>query len=811
LRTIAWIAAVVVLAAAALAARSCASQGHDVAGAAAAGAGDATSAAPLREVPRAHVPAPLPFDAVRANVRSMKGEPIAGAVVALFRGPESGEICDEDNFRPSAKPGEAVRTVAADAGGAALFDGLEGGRWFVAAWAPGYGRRTINVTRGARGTDADVLLAPGGPFTGSLRDDAGAPLPGVDVILAPTQRSMVWPSDAACVRTSTDAAGVWRFDAVAPGEYRVWVRGAPEALVDEGRVRVPSLDRFDIRLVRGASVEGVVIDADTGRALPGARVEIRSDDYEVPILGRTACDAAGRFSYLTHLAETDVNSVGVDAGGYAPIPVDGSGEVHPKTLRDGQTARLVVRVRRGFTVTGVVTGPEGPVEGADVAIVPERESDNGLVAGRRERTDAEGRYRFERVPAGSAEVNVDPFGPHRDWRIDEKASVTVGDAAATTVDFTVAATRVPIEGRVVDRDGDPIAGARVSYEAGPLGLATTTGADGRYAMSVWIVNDQEHPRVEVRADGFALGGEDVPVDGGRVDDIVPRPLDSDHGTVLDADGNPVANARVVVESGEAGQDVYIYRWPGAVEAACDTRGRFEVTASTGDEGLIHPYAPADGTAWNWRRWSPDPDAPRDIRLRRVVRARGRVVATGTHDPVANALVRYSSYANQDDPPAVGRTDADGRFDVPFEPSEEKEVHALRVEADGFVAQTVTPGDGDLTVELEAAFEITGTLVGADGRPIAVQDVTARQAGVQDDVAASDTCTTDSDGRFVFRSLPAGRYELSALAKSHEFEDVVVEVVAGTRDVVLAAGKPAPGEPKEEKKPEPEPQAPEQEK
>jgi protocatechuate 3,4-dioxygenase beta subunit len=782
-------AALVAVAAAAIALRACAKYGDDGSLRPGGDAADIAEAAPRRAVPRVHVPAPLPYDAVRATVRSMTGEPIPGAVVALFRGPESGEIFDDDNFRPSAKPPEPVRAVSADGGGAALFEGLDDGRWFVASWAPGYGRRVVNVTRGARGTDADVFLAAGAPFAGSLRDDAGAPLAGVDVILAPTQRSMVWPSDAACLRTTTDAAGAWGFDAVAPGEYRVWVRAEPEALEDEGRVRVPSLDRLDIRLVRGACVEGVVTDADTGRALPGARVEIRSDDHYVPVLAWTKSDGAGRFSYLTHLAESEVNSVRVDADGYAPIPVAETGDVPLKYARDGQLVRLAVRVRRGFAVTGVVTGPEGPVEGADVAIEAECEKDQGVVAGRRVRTDASGRYRFDRVPAGAAEVSVDPFGPNRGWRIEEKAAVTVGDAAVATVDVTIAAARVSVDGRVVDLDGEPIAGARVTYESGPLGSATTTDVDGRFSFAPWVVKDQEYPGFDVRADGFDRSESDFPTTGGTVDDVVLRPFATERGAVLDADGKPVANARVVVESGEAAQDAYLYRWPGAVELVTDAHGAFEVTGSTGDEELIHAYSPTDGTTWNRRSWNPGPDEKRDIPLRRVDRARGRVVVAGTPDPVVGALVRFLWYRTQNDPPAVGRTGADGCFDVPYEPAERTENPTLRVSAYGFIDETLTPGNP--VVELRPAFAITGSLVDAAGRPIALQEVTAQQTGVQVDVAASDSCTTDSDGRFVFPSLPAGRYEVATSAREHEFEDVSAEVVAGTRDVVLAAGKPEP--------------------
>jgi hypothetical protein len=70
-----------------------------------------------------------------------------------------------------------------------------------------------------------------------------------------------------------------------------------------------------------------------------------------------------------------------------------------------------------------------------------------------------------------------------------------------------------VAGRVVDRDGQPIAGASVLFSASPVAvpdIAQLTGSDGSFAMAAPAVGRY---RVSVRASGHAVAEREVEVVG----------------------------------------------------------------------------------------------------------------------------------------------------------------------------------------------------------------------------------------------------------------------------------------------------------
>ena len=64
----------------------------------------------------------------------------------------------------------------------------------------------------------------------------------------------------------------YRFESVEPGVHVLWYSPHEGVFVEEARVLVPSLDGLDVRMARGATIEGTVVDADLGGPVAGARV-----------------------------------------------------------------------------------------------------------------------------------------------------------------------------------------------------------------------------------------------------------------------------------------------------------------------------------------------------------------------------------------------------------------------------------------------------------------------------------------------------------------------------------------------------------
>lgn len=121
--------------------------------------------------------------------------------------------------------------------------------------------------------------------------------------------------------------------------------------------------------------------------------------------------------------------------------------------------------------------------------------------------------------------------------------------AAARASEAESARRTPIVGRVVDRDGVPIAGAEVELRedtlSGPRGAEGTTGADGGFRLTprrefpiAAIVAHIDHHVVAVAPPG-PEGTEHVLVGSRAAVATVRREVQ-----VVDADGAPVADARI---------------------------------------------------------------------------------------------------------------------------------------------------------------------------------------------------------------------------------------------------------------------------
>jgi hypothetical protein len=154
-------------------------------------------------------------------------------------------------------------------------------------------------------------------------------------------------------------------------------------------------------------------------------------------------------------------------------------------------------------------------------------------------TDAEGRFEFPIFP-GPGQLQITVPSP---WAGQAPTVVTTAVDGDTdlTIQMAAAPTMATVSGRVVDRDGAPVAGQSVC-----LGACSTTDSDGRYSFSVaagqYTLSVSRYADVR---DGFptwyGLSGGSMTVSSDTVLDITLQNRFV-RGQVVDADGKPVVGA-----------------------------------------------------------------------------------------------------------------------------------------------------------------------------------------------------------------------------------------------------------------------------
>ena len=170
--------------------------------------------------------------------------------------------------------GDVGRTVTTDDAGRFTFRDVPAGRYSIAAVKPGfvdsnYGARrpgrpgtSLAVEEGQKTTDLVIRVARGAVVTGTVRDQSGTPLPGVDIRVmgygySPSTGARMLATENS---VTTDDRGVFRGWGLPPGEYVVVATpGSPQGIIPGGR--------------GGPGSEGLrrLTSAEVQRALSGAK------------------------------------------------------------------------------------------------------------------------------------------------------------------------------------------------------------------------------------------------------------------------------------------------------------------------------------------------------------------------------------------------------------------------------------------------------------------------------------------------------------------------------------------------------------
>ena len=342
-----------------------------------------------------------------------------------------------------------------------------------------------------------LLLTTGSILRGRVVDVAGESVPGarVRVKVVDSEHPLHRLHDSrTSLGTDADEDGRFKLSHLGAGDYRVRVRAFGfahfESEVISLRIGGSQLER-DFVLGGGGRVSGEVVLHD-GQPLADAEIEIRRTSGGV--CARASSDSDGQF-LVAGLAD-DVYKV------YASLTDLGSTEAPGVTV--GERVRLVLGGQGRIAGRVVDAWSDSPIEAFSVSLVPRSEGKTDMArllrSGGVEPTshrfaNPDGRFELPPIEAGSYSlvIRADNYCLYRDW----DARVSNGKSLKIRAALQPGAL---LEGRVVDNEGRPVAGARVRMiedavsEENVLELSWRTSEGLQYRRlggRQWVLTDSD--------------------------------------------------------------------------------------------------------------------------------------------------------------------------------------------------------------------------------------------------------------------------------------------------------------------------------
>jgi carboxypeptidase family protein len=491
-------------------------------------------------------------------------------------------------------------------------------------------------------------------------------------------------------------------------------------------------------------LEGQVVDEEE-RPVAGAAVTLSANPPR-----RIRSENDGSFTFDKLLPRSYAVTAHRQDAFAGPVVVRLTGKTEPVILR--------LKAVGGLEVTVVTLTGHQPIAGAHVEL---REEEDIAAT-----TGAEGKATLRGLRAGWHVLTASAKG-YAPAELPFETGGSGGTIDRQTLELKPGAA---VAGRVVDRGGKPVAGAKVaSADAAQLfsfaaaKSAVTSDKDGKFVIPALpagtfrlTATHQSHAPATtppLTLDG-TNGRDDVTItmdDGGRI-----------AGRVVDKGGAPVASATVRVVTPAEGMTAV---WEGTRQAYADDQGRFEVT------GL--PRRKLDLVAQHETGSSPRVSvdlaarpAATDVTLTLEITGTiaGTVVTPGG-EPIAGAQVmamvdltgKSEELANfRLRGPAFDTADGAGRFEIHGLPDGAYRLRASRAEA-SWDAMYLRPGilvhAGDQAVRLELASDghVVGKVLFADGTAPDTYSVSASWGNGAPFAARDGSFTLDA---------PAGRITLT---------------------------------------------------
>ncbi len=376
-----------------------------------------------------------------------------------------------------------------------------------------------------------VMLLKGGSLEGRVVDERGFPVAGVVVSLVAErgtfERSTITATDGAFAFAAVPSAVVI---SVTRPEDRARVALRKRIAVAEGE-----RERVELVLPNPRESVRIVVVAERDAPVELAEVRVTSLDPDAPRHSTLFTDENGR-AELADALGLPLRIV-VEAPRFATLErsVEAAGE------------EIRLRLDAGVLIAGHVTAVRGrrSVSGALVSVRFGSTRKTTL-------SDADGAYRFAGIP----ETRVEISASHPDFA-EATTSAEVKGTGRADRPFEVDTLDLPeageVEGRVVDKDGRPVEGARVTLGLAPSFLPAGTLPSGVALSDAGgnFVLRGLHPgrhRLGALSPGVGRGSADgVAVDSGRTTRGITITLNEPA-----SDDEPLAQAGVAVTLAERG-------------------------------------------------------------------------------------------------------------------------------------------------------------------------------------------------------------------------------------------------------------------
>jgi uncharacterized GH25 family protein len=542
---------------------------------------------------------------------------------------------------------------------------------------------------------------------------------------------------------------------------------------------------------------GGTVRNEQGQPIAGARIRMMFRNPALPGNGVTnvaaTTNAQGRWS--TRRVPTD--SLGTLR--YMLSSNDYVSDSNYQTLavapEDLLSRKAVFIMKRGIGIGGIVRNEDGqPVANVRVNFLWRNNSQPGRMISSvgTATTNSQGKWTSHGVPADALD-DMQFTLSHPDYASDNTyrpMGVSKADLLNQSA-VLVVQHGIDLAGQVVNGDGNPVAGAAVTtrFFYGNQPSPTTdvrTDSQGRFTFHHQAVGSSVN--LVASAPGFGPNLAQVLVAGGGDPiKIVLTPGRAIHGKVVDAAGNPIAEARVDVNQWRNTQAAN-------VQTTSDSEGAFvlrdaptdQVTLDVFTQGYTGGFAQVDAGQDNLT-----------ITLHRPITMRGSVTDAVTHDPIARFSVVTGARWSADQPPNFQEQNAQ-----PFSGGKYQQqlngygggVDAwyIKVEAKGYMPGVSKPlnDSGQLDFALQPAKDLIVRVLGPDNAPVAGVSVVQALPGMNvffnngQLQSQSEVEVTDASGHV---DLPpqTGHFKL-VVYSDPGYAEVDQDAIAQSQDIHLTA-------------------------
>jgi protocatechuate 3,4-dioxygenase beta subunit len=716
----------------------------------------------------------------RGRVVDSAGQPIAGAEIRLSRAERGGarfmfQLGGMNREKPDSTSG---------ADGSFRVAGLEPGEYALAVSRDGYAPKRVPAASVAEKDPNDwppIVLAAGVPIAGVVRSSKGDPIVGAEVLAF---------AEGTSRNARSDPEGRFRLDGFG-GDRPVMINVRADGYGALQRRVTPSPEEIVLVLKTSGTIRGRVEDAATNRPVidftasytesqggfgGGMRIMISQGESE-----KSFQSADGSFE-LPNVPPGKWN-VRATSPGYRPAEVSGI------EIAEGETKEgVVVGLKKGGVISGRVLDPRRGTgvpnasvswsEGSGASSMPPGMAllsrlDGGATTA--VATEADGRFRFEGLPAGKITLSAehpDFLEVSKQVELDDEASVDLtlglGGSIAGTVVAKDGRTAIPGAEVLLREQGSAFMGNDDSARADASGNFVFEHLKaGRYGVSAHSNAGTTSWKDVVLAENQRQEGVLLEMAAGA----------TVQGTVSGLPAGSVAGVRIFASArdyedgavtGDDGRFTLRDVPPGVLRLQASTA--FPAMRST-SRSLEVPEGASD--------------VPVEIVFEGTSRLSGRVTRGGK--PISNAFVSATP-----DPPiaATGRssdqTDEDGRYSIEGLSDGN---YVIQVSGQGVSHRRSFAISGDTSGDIDVPMlSISGVVTDSGSKePIEGTSVQA-ESGAEAGPYSIKRATTDSRGLYLIDNVDPGDYQVSARKEGYQLKTQPVSVSGSAAEVNLSLAR-----------------------